>query len=395
MKNWQKLVFPYALVFYEAVLYLANDMYLPSLPAIARDLKTSQDMVQYTLSLWFLGTCSLQIFLAPLSDYFGRRSILMWGAILFLASTALCAVSESITMLLFARFWQGAVVGTVAVAGYAAIHEFYESRRTVQLLSLMASITILAPAVGPIIGAWIVDFYSWRSVFAMLTGMGALGMIGIYVSMPKGETRRHISMGNVIQDYKDMMKNASFLKYALSFCFIISSFFIWIVEGPFIVIEGLKQEPTVFGWMQLFVFGCFGVGAQIASRLIRKRSVAFLIRFSLIVILIGILLLVGMSMVTQNLYFITAAIMTISLGASMTFGSLNRLAIEASAVSMVHRTAIFSMLVSGVGTFACFVMTFFNNRTFLNLSLVMAGFIVVGVLLIWPGSKKIRFLDDL
>ena len=395
MKNWQKLIFPYARVFYEAVLYLANDMYLPSLPAIARELNTSQDMVQYTLSLWFLGTCSLQIFLAPLSDYFGRRSVLVWGALLFLASTILCTVSESISMLLFARFWQGAVVGTVAVAGYAAIHEIYESRRTVQLLSLMASITILAPAVGPIIGAWIIDFYSWRVIFAMLAGMGALGMIGLYVSMPAGETRRHISMGNVVQDYKDMMKNLPFLKYALSFCFIISSFFIWIVEGPFIVIDAMKQDPTVFGWMQFFVFGCFGIGAQIASRLIKKRSVAFLIRFSLIIILLGVISFVGMSMATQNLYFLTAGIMLISLGASMTFGSLNRLAIESSAVSMVHRTAIFSMLVSAVGTFACFVMTFFNNRSFLNLSLVMAMFILVGLALIWPGSKKIRFIDDL
>ncbi|OFW69036.1 MAG: hypothetical protein A2065_01365, partial [Alphaproteobacteria bacterium GWB1_45_5] len=300
MKNGQKLIFPYALVFYEAVLYLANDMYLPSLPRIARDLGTSQDMVQYTLSLWFMGTCSLQIFLGPLSDRFGRRLILVWGAVLFFVSTCFCAMADSIEMLLVARFFQGSVVGTVTVAGYAAIHEFYDSRRTVQLLSIMASIIILAPAVGPILGAWVIEFYSWRVIFFVLAGWGALGVVGLYFTMPKGGSRRKIRIKGVIEDYKSLMRNSSFLKYALGFCFILSSFFIWIVEGPFVIIEGLKLSPTVFGWMQLFVFGCFGVGAQIAKILIKKRPVSELVRLSILVTLSGAGLFVWMSLMMST-----------------------------------------------------------------------------------------------
>ncbi|HCI49082.1 MAG: hypothetical protein A2977_00550 [Alphaproteobacteria bacterium RIFCSPLOWO2_01_FULL_45_8] len=395
MKNGQKLIFPYALVFYEAVLYLANDMYLPSLPRIARDLGTSQDMVQYTLSLWFMGTCSLQIFLGPLSDRFGRRLILVWGAVLFFVSTCFCAMADSIEMLLVARFFQGSVVGTVTVAGYAAIHEFYDSRRTVQLLSIMASIIILAPAVGPILGAWVIEFYSWRVIFFVLAGWGALGVVGLYFTMPKGGSRRKIRIKGVIEDYKSLMRNSSFLKYALGFCFILSSFFIWIVEGPFVIIEGLKLSPTVFGWMQLFVFGCFGVGAQIAKILIKKRPVSELVRLSILVTLSGAGLFVWMSlMMSTHWVLITAAVMVISLGASMAFGSLNRLAIEASTVTMVNRTAVFSLLVSAIGTLACFVMTLFNNHTFLNLSFVMTAFLILGAALIWPGSKRIRFLED-
>lgn len=394
MKNWQKAIFPYALVFYEAVLYLANDMYLPSLPTIAKDLATSQEMVQYTLSLWFLGTCSLQIFLGPFSDYFGRRAVLVGGAVLFLISTVMCAVSDNITLLLVARFLQGSVVGTVVVSGYAFIHEIYESRRTVQLLSLMASITILAPSVGPIIGAWMIEFCSWRAIFFILAILGALGMIGLYFSMPKGSVRRPVHIKGVMDDYRSLMKNTIFLKYTLGFSFIISSFFIWIVEGPFVIVEGLKLPPVIFGWMQFLVFGCFGLGAQVAKILIKKRPVSDLVRLSLVITGLGSLLFVSLSYVRAEWLLITTTVMIISLGASMAFGSLNRLAIEASAVNMVHRTAIFSMLVSAIGTFACFVMTFFNNQTFLNLSWVMTVFVLCGVALVWPGSGRIRFLDD-
>ena len=393
MKNWQKLIFPYALVFYEAILYLANDMYLPSLPTIARDLGTSKDMVQYTLSMWFLGTCSLQIFLGPLSDYFGRRQVLVWGAILFVVSTGMCVVSDSIEMLLFARFLQGAVVGTVAVAGYAAIHEFYESKKTVQLLSVMASIIVLAPAIGPVIGAWVMDFYSWRIIFSILALLGIVGVIGIYFSMPKAKItfRGRGLVRNVFRDYRRLMANKAFMKYALSFCFIISSFFIWIVEGPFVIIEGLKLEPKIFGWMQIMIFGCFGVGAQVAKVLIKKYPVSRLIRLSMMIVMLGAGVFMFLSLVSQNWLIITGGVMLISSGAAMAFGSLNRLAIEASEGSMGNRTAAFSLLVSAIGTFASFVMTLFNNRTFFNLSLVMTVFLLVGVALIWPGSRRIRF----
>jgi hypothetical protein len=224
--------------------------------------------------------------------------------------------------------------------------------------------------------------------------MGAIGVIGIYFSMPKDILRTKVSIEKVIQDYKSILSNRLFLKYALSFGFIISSFFIWIVEGPFVIIEGLKLEPSVFGWMQVLIFGSFGIGAQLAKRLIKKQSVAELVRFSMMIIMGGACAFMLLSLVTNNLYWIVSSVVMISVGASMAFGSLNRLAIEASEASMGNRTAAFSLLVSAVGTFASFVLTLFNNITFLNLSVVMAVFIVGGVALIWPKSKKIRFSES-
>ncbi|MFN7662183.1 MAG: multidrug effflux MFS transporter [Alphaproteobacteria bacterium] len=391
MKNWQKIFFPYALVMYEAVVYLANDMYLPSLPTIAHDLNTSQDMVQYTLSLWFLGTCGLQIFLGPLSDYFGRRSVLLGGAVLFFLSTFMCAYAVSIEMLLVARFLQGAVVGTVTVAGYAAIHEFFDGPRTVQLLSVMASIIVLAPAAGPIVGAWILGSYSWRVIFLVLAWMGIGGMVGIYITMPSHKLRVKSLLRNVIKDYQLLLKNRRFMRYALSFCLIISSFFIWIVEGPFVVIEGLHLTPKAFGWMQVMIFGCFGVGGLIAKKLISLYPVRRVIQVAMVVILLGASLFVLFSATHQVWWVVTGGVMVIALGAALGFGSLNRLAIESAQASMANRTAAFSLLVSGVGTFASFVMTFFNNRTFLNLSVVMAVFLLMGVGLVWPVLRDMKF----
>ncbi|MDC0349264.1 multidrug effflux MFS transporter [Alphaproteobacteria bacterium] len=395
MKNFQRLFFPYALVFYEAILYLSNDMYLPSLPNIAQELRTSQDMAQYTLAIWFLGTCTLQLFLSPLSDRFGRRPMLLWGCLLFFISNLVCAYAETIEGLLLGRFLQGSVVGTVTVVGYAAVHEFYDSKKTVQLLSIMASIIVLAPAVGPILGAGILEYTSWRFIFQILAGMGVLGGIGIYILMPKDKAeKKEIILKRVMSQYGSLLKNKSFMRYGMAFCIILSSFFIWIVESPFVIIEGLKRDPSVFGWAQVFVFGCFGVGSQIAKVLIREKPVSYVIRLAIFTLISGGLLFVLASTFTSNLYLIVAAVTVVSLGASISLGSLNRLAIESSDVTMVSRTAVLSLLVSITGTIASFVMTLVNNRTFFNLSIVMFLFVLAGVALIWPGSKKIKFRDN-
>src|ERR1700722_16800377 len=89
------LLFPFILVFYEVTNYLANDMYLPALPHMTIDLRTTAQMAQQTLTTWFLGTASLQLFLGPLSDRLGRRPILFGGGLVFIISTLICALASN------------------------------------------------------------------------------------------------------------------------------------------------------------------------------------------------------------------------------------------------------------------------------------------------------------
>src|SRR5579883_399237 len=93
-------LFPFLLVFYEITNYLANDMYLPALPSLATDLGITPHLAQQTLTTWFLGSASLQLFLGPLSDRLGRRPILLGGGAVFILSTIVCAMTTNINILL-------------------------------------------------------------------------------------------------------------------------------------------------------------------------------------------------------------------------------------------------------------------------------------------------------
>jgi len=85
---------------------LTTDMYLPSLPDIARQLNGSTAQVQFTISAYLIGFAVGQIFYGPVSDRHGRKPVLMAAIALYCVASLTCALSTSIEMLIVARAFQ-------------------------------------------------------------------------------------------------------------------------------------------------------------------------------------------------------------------------------------------------------------------------------------------------
>lgn len=118
-------LFPFFLVLYETCSYLSNDAYLPSLPVIAREFGTQAHVVQLSITSWYFGSGMLQLIIGPLADRFGRRPILLTGAL-----------SQSIHALIFFRLIEGATLASLFIAGYATIHELFRSLESIQIYTL-------------------------------------------------------------------------------------------------------------------------------------------------------------------------------------------------------------------------------------------------------------------
>jgi len=151
MTQHQKLsIFPLLLVIYEIANYLSNDMYLPALPQMMDELGLDAKQAQLTLTAWFFGSASMPLIIGVMADRFGRRPILLLGGMVYVLATIACALSTNGTMLLIARLIEGGMVPSMMVAGYACIHELYEQKEAIRILALMGSISVLAPALGPL-----------------------------------------------------------------------------------------------------------------------------------------------------------------------------------------------------------------------------------------------------
>jgi len=394
MKKKVFFLFPACLIFYEIATYLANDMYLPSLPSVAQDLAVSQDWAQYTLAIWFLGSASMQLFLGPVSDRFGRKKVLLMGTVLFVLSSIGCAITENIMIFLVARFIQGSAVCFVVVAGYASIHELYDGKRAIQILSIMGSVTILAPAFGPLLGALVVEYSTWRLTFWILGVWGLLGFALLGFSMP--ETRDDsvsLQLKAILCHYKKILFNAAFMRFTLIFCFIIVSFFIWIVESPFIIIETMDKSPLYFGAVQAIIFSTFIIGAQITKHAILHYSANAIVKGGLSIASVGAGLFLIFSHVYVHMVLIVAAMVIVALGSALVFGPLNRMAIESATEPMGQRMAIFS---TAVGLFAgagSILVTLFNDKTFANLSMMIFACVAIATIIFFRHAQEVVLKD--
>ncbi len=389
------ITFPVVLVFLEIITFLSTDMYLPALPQVGEDFGIDQDMVQYTQTSWFLGSMSLQLLLGPITQKSGRRNTMMVGIMLFILASFSCATSNSINIFLLSRFIQGTTVCVVIVAGYATIHELYSGARAIQIMAVMGSVTILAPALGPFLGALMITQGDWHNIFALLTICAMVGLLGVYYIMPydTGKSRdKNSHLAESIKYYRSIFSNPRFMSFTLINCFIIVCFFTWIVQSPFIIITTYQKSEIYFGLVQLLVFGSFICGSHTAKYLISRITAQRLCDIGIIIICSSVLLFTLMSFLQLHLNLIIVGMLGVAFGAAMLSGIWNRLAIESCEQPMAHRVAVYSTMVSFFASLGSYLVTHLNEQTFLSLALLMLAFVIIAVNIFFKVRKKIKLV---
>lgn len=369
------LLFPFLLVSYEIATYLSNDMYLSALPSIEADFKTTTFLTQASLTTWFLGSASLQLFLGPLSDRYGRRPILLIGGFIFVLASIACALSTNITMLLIARFFEGWGVCSMIVAGYAAIHELYDQAAAIRTLALMGSITILAPALGPVVGAVILQISnSWQAIFWILAIWSSIALLGLLKWMPEtnpAEKRHPTALPILLKNYGSLLKNNAFLLNLSSFCLFFGGMIAILSALPFLAITKFGYSPTMYGATQGFVFGGFILGSRSVKKGLEKLGIPKLIAKGLRIAFCGALFSALLFLILPAPYNFMCFILGLAVfagGGAMTSSSLQRLAIDAATEPMGARMAILSSFISWFGVLASFLISLLNQHGPLMLS---------------------------
>lgn len=337
------LLFPLSLIFYELPLYLSNNLFLPALPGITKSFQVTNATAQLSIAFWFLGASFFQVFLGPLADHYGRKKILLGGGVLFVFATLLCSFTHHIIWFLIGRFLQGCVVSTILVTGYATIHEVMEREQAVRTTSWMGSITVLAPALGPLLGSLLLQWMNWRELFIVLTGFTVLSLYLLYMFMPQGRVKTgRLNLKKIFLDYRTILTSFQFWIYTLFFCFLFASLMAWETLSPFYLMDYLKLDLIQFGYIQLFVYGSFIMGINL-RRLLKNYPIEKVIKGGLyLTISYFILSLWTLLYLPQHLFFVMGSVLLFCLSTGLIFYSLHRKAIEIPKAPMGTITAVFS-----------------------------------------------------
>jgi EmrB/QacA subfamily drug resistance transporter len=137
-------------------------------------------------------TAAMPVF-GKLSDLYGRRPFMLLGALLFIAASALCGLAQSMPFLIVMRGVQGIGGGAMMVNAFSIVGDLYPPAKRGKWQGLTATTFGFASVLGPALGGYLTDNFSWRWVFYVNLPIGAVALVVIFLTMPRhsGTGRRH------------------------------------------------------------------------------------------------------------------------------------------------------------------------------------------------------------
>lgn len=286
-----KLIF--ILAFMSSLAPLTTDMYLPALGEVQATFATTPFYVQLSLAVFFVAFALGQLLYGPLSDIYGRKKPLYVGITLFIVASLACISFDSVDSFITFRFLQALGGCAGVVIARAIINDNFELKEAASAFALMMVVSSLAPMLAPVFGSFLLDYFSWKSIFATLFALGILLLVLIVFGIQeKNQAKEKLDWKNILSNYGHILKDRRFRIYVLSASFVMATIFAYITGSSFIFREYFGLSEKAYG----ILFGVnaisFMIFANINARIVRRYSpyavlpYAFVVMFGIALVMI-------------------------------------------------------------------------------------------------------------
>lgn len=154
-----------------------------ALPYMQGSLSASLDQVNWVLTSYIVAAAIMTAPVGWLADRFGRKSVFIVCVAGFTAASLLCALAQNIEQMVLFRLLQGMAGAALVPLSQAVMLDSYSPQERSQAMAMWGVGVMLGPIMGPTLGAWLTDNYSWHWVFLINLPIGVLTVIGMVVFM--------------------------------------------------------------------------------------------------------------------------------------------------------------------------------------------------------------------
>jgi DHA2 family multidrug resistance protein len=148
-----------------------------SLPHIAGDLGATVDEATWALTSYLVANAIILPLTGWLANFFGRKRLLMTAVVGFTTASVLCGLAQNLPMLILFRVIQGATGGALQPLSQAVMLEAFPPQDRGKAMSFWGLGIVVAPMLGPVLGGWLTDSYSWRWVFYINLPVGLASIL--------------------------------------------------------------------------------------------------------------------------------------------------------------------------------------------------------------------------
>jgi DHA1 family bicyclomycin/chloramphenicol resistance-like MFS transporter len=300
----------------------ATDIYLPSLPAMAKDLNVSASAIQLSLVFFMFSLGVSQIFIGSILDSFGRFKISIVSLAVFSLTSFVIAIVPDIYVIYAMRIIQGIAIAFIVIAKRAYFVDLFSGDKLKSYISLFSIIWACAPIMAPFLGGYLQNIFGWRSNFYFLGGLSLVFLI--LELLYSGESLKYFhpfKLKTIAQTYAGMIKTPDFTLgiVILGICF--GLVVIFNLSSPFIVERVLGYSAVTTGYSSLLSGLSVMTGGIISKSLIHKplgKKVTIAVSLQAVLVL----LMISTAPMVSNIYTLVGFTMGINICGGFIFNTI-------------------------------------------------------------------------
>lgn len=358
--------------------FLATDMYLPAFGVMQQDLRTGSGAISASLSIFLAGFACAQLVWGPLSDRIGRKPVLLMGLSLFAMGCAAMLWVESTSWLLAVRFIQAVGVCAAAVSWQALVVDRYSGPQANRVFATIMPLVALSPALAPLLGAWLLQHFSWRSIFVVLL-LVSLTLLIPTLRLPSRPLKDKAVVTPPGPGFFTLIKSPVYSGNVAIYAACSASFFAWLTGSPFILGD-LGLSPADIGLSYVPQTAAFLVGGFGCRALLNHFEGRQLLPWLLLFYSVSIVALYLVSLQPHPSLF---ALLLPFCGMAMANGAIYPVVVSSALLPFPEATgkaaALQNMLQLGLCFVASLAVSTWIESPLRTTTLVMAGTIVLAV----------------
>ena len=256
---------------------VTTDLYLPSLPGLARELGAPMAGAQLTLSALILAFGLGQLVVGPMSDRFGRRPLLLGGLSLYVVASLSSMMAPTIDALIVARAIQGLGLAAAIVCGRAMVRDLYEPLEGTHVMSRgQTGLGVFALA-SPLVGGWLAMGAGWRAALATTGLIAATGLVLVLLRLP--ETMAHkqpdaLRPARMLGNWVAIAHHPAFRAWALLLLCTYGGLYTFLAGSAFVMIDVLGLSRSHYGWVLASSSASYLLGTFACRRALARWGIA-------------------------------------------------------------------------------------------------------------------------
>jgi len=309
------------------------DTPFPAFPEMGRELGVGTEQLQLVVTVYLGSFALMSIFHGPLSDAVGRRPVMAVSIAVYVLASIGAALSGSLAMLLVFRALQGLSAGGATIVSRTVIRDLFEGAQAQRLMSRVAIIFGIAPAIGPILGGAILQVGSWQLIFAFQAVLGVCLVLAVLLLLPETHPRERrvpLNVAEIFRGLSAVAREGAFLRLGWATALIFGAQFLYIGGAAVFVVDVLGQGELDFWKLFVPMIGSMMLGSWLCGRAAGRITARRLVSAGCTTSFVGGVggVVIAASPLAADLPWAVVGLSLIALGNGITYPTLQLLLLD-------------------------------------------------------------------